>query len=246
MKTRFGFLMALALVACSDELEPADYSSHEGVRERNSAVFLDGPVPYDRDVPRLWFGSLYEPAGNERLLAPNGITMNFFVFDTNNDGSGTFTVVPGVQTTSDRVQGTISNRVVLAGLGFFGFGFFWEVPRDISQYEEFHISLKSTSTRTTSLDEIQLEFASGPPTPATPGTPPLPGFVSVSVNATDFGYVNDGEWHSLTIPVQTLIDQGYDPTSVRSPIVVSGGASNFGETFLIDDLYYLDSVPDPQ
>ena len=58
------------------------------------------------------------------------------------------------------------------------------------------------------------------------------------VKASDYGYANDGEWHSLTIPLSDFETLGWDIRSVRSPMFFSGATpGQVGETLLVDDVY---------
>lgn len=228
MNARYGLLLFIALVGCREDPGSFDYSSHEGVRQ--PVEFLPGPTPYVSDVPRLWLQVFYEPAGDERVFPFNADNTFIFAFDTAGDGTGAFTVNDEDEESSDRVQGEVSNRIVHQGFTFWGLGVFWFQPRDISQYTTFNISLKSTSTAAATFDEITLVFTSGAANPAPT--------VTSSVGATEYGYVNDGEWHSLTIPISDLEARGFIPFLVRSPLGLGGDEGTLGDSFLIDDVYY--------
>lgn len=231
MNTRYATSILLATVACRADPGTYDYSEHGEIKARNTVEFLPGPTPYVEDVPRLFpVQFFYEPVGDERIYPLNGINTFLFVFDTAGDGTGQPTLQPIPSYSSDRVQGTVSTRVVHAGLTFWGFGVFWFQPRDVSSYSTFNISLKSTTPSKPTFDDISLSFASGA---AEPSRTRL-----VTVSATDYGYVDDGNWHSLTIPLSDLVELGWDPTSVRSPVGLEGLEGDFGDAFLIDDVYY--------
>ena len=59
-----------------------------------------------------------------------------------------------------------------------------------------------------------------------------------TVDPREYGYQNDGEWHSLRIPLQDFIDQGWDISAVRSPFIVGAAGGRPDDTLLIDDLYF--------
>lgn len=231
MKARYAALLLFALVACREDPGTYDYSEHVEIVERNTVDFLDGPTPYVKGVPRLFLAQFfYEPAGSERIFPLNGRDINVFVFDTAGDGTGQFTLEPIPIESGDRIQGTRSTRIIHAGLTFWGFGVFWDTPHDISQYSTFNVSLKSTSPTKTTFDDMTISFLSGASSPSLT--------VEAQVNATDYGYANDDDWHTLTIPISDLEAQGWDPTSVRSPMILGGLAGDLGDAFLIDDVYY--------
>lgn len=225
-------LICVAVAACDEDPGSFDYSDHVPLGAQTAGVFLRGPTPYIPGVPRLYISpALYEPAGNERIYPLDGRNTFLFVFDTNGDGSGAFTLNPsGFEFSSERVQGEVSLRIIHAGQTFYGLGYFWYQPRDLSQYSTFNVSLKSTSTSTSTFDDITINFESGARFPSVT--------VGVTVNATEYGYVNDGMWHSLTIPLDDLVERGWDDTSVRLPFGITGDAGDLGDSFLIDDVYY--------
>ena len=231
MKSRTALLLFVLVAACREDPGSYDYSAHEGLAGQ-AIEFLPGPTPYVPGVPRLYIDpALYEPVGNERIYPQDGRNTFLFIFDTNNDGTGAFTVNPdGPEFSSDRVQGEESARIIHAGQSFYGLGYFWNRPRDLSQFTTFNLSIKSTSTSTSTFDDISLGFQSGAAFPSTT--------VAVVVNVSTYGYANDGQWHSLTIPFEDLIREGWDPTSVRLPFSFSGQAGDFGDSFLLDDVYY--------
>ena len=66
----------------------------------------------------------------------------------------------------------------------------------------------------------------------------LPDPAGFDVDPTDYGYVNDGDWHFLRIPLQDFIDLGWDPTVARSPFTFSAPGGDAGDVLLIDNLYF--------
>ena len=57
------------------------------------------------------------------------------------------------------------------------------------------------------------------------------------VSVTDYGYVNDGEWHHLVVPIADLVDVGLDLTAVSAAFIMVGGPGTAGETLWVDALY---------
>ena len=72
----------------------------------------------------------------------------------------------------------------------------------------------------------------------------------MGVRANDYGWVNDGQWHSLSVPLQDFVNLGLDLSRMRSPFTIgndpSEGTAKVGETLLIDDLYVDDPPPSPR
>ncbi|MEL7367447.1 MAG: hypothetical protein AAFN74_00945 [Myxococcota bacterium] len=220
----------LAAVACRADPGEADYSSHEGLREQSAPPeFLPGPVPFVESVPRLSIGIFYENGFTERVPVNNGVDTFYFIFDTAGNGTGISTY--DQESTSDRVEGQSADRFVHAGTGFWGGGVFWYVARDISTYTTLNVSLKSSDE---AFGDVTIAMESGPDRP--PGGEGDQA-IQARVRASAYGYSNDGEWHTLTIPFSDLAGQGFDPRSVRAPIVLLGGAGTSGERLLVDDVY---------
>ena len=86
----------------------------------------------------------------------------------------------------------------------------------------------------TAFETVNLVVQWGPPRPPDGVGDQVREF---TYRANDYGYTNDGEWHSLTIPFADLELQGFDPTSVRSPLIFSGGGGTNGEQLLVDNVY---------
>ena len=225
---RVAIALCFVFAACGDDRPDIDYSSHEGVREATSTDFLPSPVRFDRTIPRLSFGMFYELASNspnERRILQNNLDSFFFIFDLAGDGTGDFT--GDIEETSDRVQGKFANRFVHGGQSFWGFQVFWALTKDISQYDALYVSLKSSSA---TYADIEVAVQSGPPFPSPT--------VSAAVRASTYGYVNDGQWHSLRIPVSDLEALGVDLRAVRVPFQLTGDAGEGGELLFIDDVFY--------
>lgn len=228
LRTRLAAIV-LGCLACRADPGIADYTSHVGLTStEGDADFLPGPFPYIPGTPRLGFTPWYEGPRTENYPF-NGTDTFLFVFDTVGDGTGTFTAE--LESTSDRVEGFESYATIHAGLTFWGFGVFWYEARDVSQYSALFLSLKSFDE---AFEEVTITFESGPDRPANPADDDV---FSVMLDATDYGYVADGEWHSLVIPLEDLAQRGLDLTSIRTPFIFGGGAGGGGEVLLIDDIF---------
>lgn len=221
--------LILGLTACRADPGTADYSSHEGLLDRDEdSVFLEGPTPFDPSQPRLDFGGI-EGASTESIEI-NNVNRFFFVFDTVGDGTGVFTVF--IEQSSDRVEGLGSLLHEHQGTGFWGAGTFWYQAEDVSEYENLYISAKSADP---AFADFNLQIQSGDDRPIDPSEDEV---VEGSVAASSYSYVNDGEWHNLVIPLSDFEAQGVDFRSVRSPLFLSGGAGESGEQLRIDNVFY--------
>ena len=57
----------------------------------------------------------------------------------------------------------------------------------------------------------------------------------MTVNAADYGFVNDGEWHSMDIP---LADFGLSTGTTTGLLLFIGEGDKEGSTIHFDNLYY--------
>jgi len=62
--------------------------------------------------------------------------------------------------------------------------------------------------------------------------------VGAVLQASDYGYANDGIWHVLEIPLADFEEAGVDLARVRSPFTIGGPAGDPGEVLLVDGLYF--------
>ena len=61
------------------------------------------------------------------------------------------------------------------------------------------------------------------------------GFATLKF-AADFS-TTDGEWYTLEIPLQDLVDSGLDVTQVTAPLVLIGQSGETGDILLVDAVY---------
>jgi len=205
-------MVALVAVGCRPEAGVPDYSSHRGLLDGSTAVSLPGPFPYVEGEPRLFLGIHYE-TGRSETITINDMDRRYDVF-------AGYELLP----TNDRVEGTFSDRLIYTGPGFWGGGLAWDDPRDLGGWTTMHISLKSAAE---TFDDVAFTVAYADAGGARQ---------EATVSASDYGYVNDGEWHSLVIPLEDFA--GADFTRVLSPLVMVGESGVSGEWLLIDDFYY--------
>lgn len=208
---------ALAAVGCGDDGEPADYSGHENLVPPD--VKYDEPDPYQRGKERLSVDVFYE-GGRSKTIKVNGFRNHFYIFGFNEFGRDTFTLVPA----GDRMEGEQSDLFTLVGTAFWGGGIVWDEPIDLSGWEYLFVALKSADP---SFARIDLSLLSGE------GDGPR----SVALDPRTYGYVNDGEWHFLRIPLADAVARGWNPRQARSPFIIGGAGNRAGDRLYVDNLY---------
>lgn len=216
-------LLVGATAACRPDPGIPDYSSHTGLRDRanDAAEERPGPNPYVLGAQRLYLGAFYEGGRSDEILI-NDVDTFYFIFDTAGDGSGQLTY--SQETDSDRLEGKLSDAIILNGTSFWGGGLIWNTARDLSDWNTMYISFKSS-------DETFADF--GVVIQAEEGS----GTRDFRLNASEYGYVNDGQWHSLRIPLEDF--GAVDFSRTRSPLILTDAVQGVsGEMLLVDDFYY--------
>ncbi len=170
---------------------------------------IEGPDPYEPGEARLALGIFYEGEFSEQVIIDDMLT-NFFIFE------GTFSMVLDSNVVAEGLE---SNRITHAGLTFLGGGINWMDSRGLSAWTTLYVSLNSSDASFSDL-EIVVQVESG----------------EAGVDASDYGFVNDGAWHHLAIPVADF--EGIELTQVTGPFVFLGGTGDLGERLWIDNVYY--------
>jgi hypothetical protein len=62
--------------------------------------------------------------------------------------------------------------------------------------------------------------------------------VDVKVNVEKYGYVNDGQWHHLSIPLADLTAKGLKLATIDAPFQLGTGAGAPADKLLLDNLYF--------
>ena len=207
---------ALLLGACRPDPGPNPYAEQEDFLDDDSDVFYDGPDPYDGSESRLSLSVFYE-GGFSELIAVDGVSRHYYIYDDEFSGVTTFTQEPD----SDRLEGYVSDRIVHSGNPWWGGGIQWDAPRSLSSWTTIHLSFKSADP---SFADLQLAMESED------------GGIGL-VPIADYGFVDDGEWHSIAIPLADFRGQGVNLNSVSIPLRFDGAAGEAGESLLVDNLY---------
>ncbi|MDX2011584.1 MAG: hypothetical protein SFW67_15395 [Myxococcaceae bacterium] len=203
----------VAVSACRPNPGVPDYSGfRQFAGDGGASESRPGPFPYVMGARRLAFGVFYEGGASDRLPIDN-----YFIF------SNSYATEPS----DDRVEGLVSDELDFNGTGFWGGGLFWERPTSLAGWSTLHVSLRSSDPGLATIAVRVLYFNASN------------AEVTVQVKANDYGWVNDGKWHSLSIPLTDF--RGADLTRLRSPFTigndVSGGTARLGESLLVDDVY---------
>lgn len=221
MTPRLGGLLvavALAVVGCRADPGDPDYASHVGLRGVDAGMAMNGHDPYVAGERRLAFGLFYEGGASETVLV-DGVSTHYYIFQI--DGTARLTYQQ--ETSDDRLEGALSDRIVLEGTPWWGGGIIWDTPRAVTGYTTVSVTLKSEDP---GLSEVFLRLQSG--TPARES--------SVALSA--YGYAADGVWHSCDVPLADFVAAGFDPSAVRSPFIIGGTGGRSGESLLVDDVYW--------
>lgn len=209
-------IVALAIApACRQDPGTPDYSDYEdlfdSIDDGRLPRELNGPDPFVPGEQRLSLGLFYE-GGFSQVVPIDGARSNYFIFLAEN------TLSYAQESDADRIEGQSSDRITLAGTSFWGGGIVWAPPVDLRAYDVLAVSLKSND-----LEVINITVGSAG--------------AEVSVAAADYGYVNDGEWHNLRIPLRKFADGGANLGATRLAFALGAAGGNAGAQLLVDDVY---------
>lgn len=206
---------ALVVVAgaagCRPDAGPNNYANQEPFPDGGTTL-LPGPDPYVPGTPRLNLGAFYEGQSSTEIAIDN-VTTHLYVYQVNM--SNTANLLPD----QDRVEGLTSTQIIDLGLGFVGLGINWDSPKNLSTWTKMHVSLKSKDAAYATL-ELGLDSK------------------TIYLDPTKYGYVNDGEWHNIIIPLADYVAGGVDLTAVDAPFVINAGAGMTGDSLLVDALFW--------
>ena len=202
-------MILMLLLACRPLPGGDDYASQEDLSWLEGSEALEGDVPWSPGNLRLTVNLFYE-GGASHAIPVDNLGVFYYIYE------GTF-----FQTvTDDRVEGLAAERLVHGGGAWFGGGVHFEDGvRDFTPWSTLHLSLKSSdasfgSTRVGMITgDGQFEW-------------PL----------ADFGFLPDGEWHTVVLPLDELAT-GLERT--EAPLLIVGNDGTLGDELIIDDLYWV-------
>ena len=202
-------LLPLAVLGCRPDLGAPSYPNVGDDTGTIDDGGLPGDVPWDGETPRLTYGAFYEGGYTDALIIDNA-QINYYIYENS------FAQLAD----DDHVEGFSADRLVVQNdsVGFWGGGVHFDglAPQDFSGWDTLHVALKSESVE---MEAFELGMVSG-----------TEGRVAVS----DYGFVADGEWHVVNIP---LDDLGITRDQVTVGLLLLSTTAVNDTTILIDDLY---------
>lgn len=202
----------LLLLAC--RADPGDPSYPDPFAESGSDTetdgYTEGPDPFTGE-PRLSLGLFYEgEATDERIV--DDVNAFYYIY------SNTYSQY---EDSDDFVEGYVSDVLVHAGGAWWGGGVTFNTAADLSEWTTMRLSMRSDSD---AFADITVRMTGGD---------------EAVLDAADYGWAADGQWHTLVLPTADFQSAGADMTAVTSPFVLVGeGAASAGDELRIDDLYF--------
>ncbi len=214
----WAVLVFLTLASCRSDVSNSAYEDQEPL-DLGTTPGIDspsatvGPDPWVEGESRLSVGMFYE-GDNSQLIEVNGITTHLYIYEN----------TLALESDEVHVEGLSSYRITHNGGPWWGMGVHWDTPLDLSRWATLYVSFQSTTFTNI---EIGMNGTNDD---------------RYIVNATTYGYTNDGAWHHLAIPLSDFTSKGLDLTAVSAPLSIGGAAANKGDFALIDNLYFTDEI----
>ena len=171
--------------------------------------FLAGSNPYEEGEDRLSIGIFYE-GGSSDILAIDDLTRHFYIYES------TFEM----GASEDRVEGLVSDEITVGDVGWWGGGVHWDTPEDISAWTTLHVALQSDAE---GLGSWTIGMSDG--------------VTEATVDVAELGFVADGSWQDVVLPLDQLESAGLDLEAVSVGLLLIGTSAAPGDTLKIDDLY---------
>ncbi|MFM2247127.1 MAG: hypothetical protein RL071_3201 [Pseudomonadota bacterium] len=208
--TRTLWPLAIALLAAcrADPGAPA-YPAADSAGADTGPGLPQGPDPYVEGEPRLDLGLYYEGGSSERVEI-NDLDTHYYIYE------GTYAERVELQ---DVIEGREAVKLEVADKGWLGGGLTWDSPRDLSGWGVLAVSLRSGDA---GMNSLALHMQAG-----AEAVRPL----------ADYGWVADGQWHHLRLPLADFAAAGANLAAVTGPYVLIGAGVAPGEQLTIDDLY---------
>ncbi len=202
-------MLLLALACRPDPGSPAypdPTASHDSGVDTGDPNNYPGPDPYIAGESRLSLGAFYE-GGYSELMPVDDVSLFFYIY------SSTFTQETE---TTERIEGYVSDRITVGGVGWWGGGIQSNATVDLSAWDTLHFSAMSED-----IADFDIRMQSG-----TEG----------AVEASGYGFAGDGEWHAMEIPLSDLT--GVTLSTVTGLFIFIGEGDPEGSVIYFDNLYY--------
>ena len=170
---------------------------------------LEGPDPYQDGELRLSLGAFYE-GGYSEVVEINETDTHLYIWSNS----------MSIGESDDRIEGQLSDEILIGSLGWWGGGIYWDEPRDLSTWTHFNISVKSTSADVTEFEIGMGEGDNG---------------LQEWVDLTTLGFQPDGEWHHISIEIPSTFAT-LDRTAMQMPMNMRGTGGS-GSQIWIDNVY---------
>lgn len=201
-------LLALAALACSPPLGEPNYPEIAPYTQNGDDEVLPGDDPWDGTSARLAFSAFYEGGATDEIVIDDE-SIHYYIYENSYRQ----------EVTSERVEGRVADRITVTSDAFWGGGVHLDTPQDLSSWTTLHVALRSDDA---AMESFQLGMV---------------GSVGEGrANIVDYGFVADGEWHVLDIPLADVQpDPGFGSVSVA--LLLISAVAEPGTSLLIDDLY---------
>lgn len=137
-------------------------------------------------------------------------TDNFYIFESTFSSSSS----------GERVEGLSSDVWIHTGGAWWGGGIYWDAARDLSAWTTLNLDLMAPAAGGISAVDVAIL-----------------GEIEGRITAADAGFVADGEWHHLVLPLADFASGGVDLSQITVPLILAGEGGAEGDELYIDNLY---------
>ena len=207
-----GFLLLGS--ACREAVGDPEYPNYPSFDPAEQAIqdpnFFGGAVDFVPGDERFSFGIFYEGPATD-IIEIDEVSARYNVFEN------TLRQNPS----GERIEGYQSDEIIINDHApdpypdWWGSGVRWETAQDIDD---------GWTTLRVSMNATDAQFA---------GT--LIRLSNIGVSASTYGFVPDGEWHELEIPLDQF--SGLDLTNMQDAIGFGADVGTPDTSILIDDVY---------
>ena len=147
----------------------------------------------------------------ETMFLVDDVTRHYWVYSNTYNHSNS----------SDAYEGAESALITATGNSWWGGGIHSTTPVDMSEYTTMHVAMKASGTGFSNVEiRMEAEGQSG----------------AVTVNASSYGYTNDGQWHAMQIPLTDFV--GLDLSNVTGLFMMGGALEPSGAELKVDAVYF--------
>ena len=200
-------MLAVLLLACRVDPGLPDYPEIATYQGGSQAGY-EGFQPWEGQA-RLSFGIFYEGGATE-TVAIDGVSNHYYIY------SLTYSQGPD----ADRIEGSASDRITVGSQGWWGGGVHWDSEQDLSSWSTLHLGLRATDS---TFQDLTVGMTGGEE--------------EVRVRVGDYGFIADGTWQEVNLPLSALAEAGADLTRVTIPLQMIAEGAVADSELLVDDVY---------